>query len=223
VALGDLLDLVFPRRCVVCAQPGGDLCERCCGRIARLSEPLCERCGAPTAWPVPRCRECAGRRLAFATARAAVVYDAGVRALVAAWKERGLRRLSALAGELVHERVSRPPVEAVTFVPADRDRALARGHHPAAALARDLSRRWELELVPALERARLTPRQTGLPLAVRRRNVAGAFAPAGPVARNIALADDVYTTGATASEAASALRRGGALRVHVVTFARAVR
>jgi predicted amidophosphoribosyltransferase len=128
-----------------------------------------------------------------------------------------------LAGELVEEQVACPPVEAVTFVPADRDRALTRGHHPAAALARDLSRRWQLELVAPLERTRVTRRQTGLPLAVRRRNVTGAFAPAGPVARNIAIADDVYTTGATASAAASALRRGGATRVHVVTFARAVR
>src|SRR5207248_3009205 len=82
-----------------------------------------------------------------------------------------------------------------------------RGHHPAAALAKDLSRRWQLEFVAALERTRVTRRQTGLPLAVRRRNVTGAFAPAGPVARNIAIADDVYTTGATASAAASALRQ----------------
>jgi predicted amidophosphoribosyltransferase len=223
VALGDLLDLIFPRRCVVCELLGSDLCDRCLARIPRLPMPLCERCGAPTSWPVRRCRECSGRRVAFATARAAVVYDAGVRALVAAWKERGLRRVAALAGQLVEEQVACPPVEAVTFVPPDRDRALTRGHHPAAALARDLSRRWQLELVAALERTRITPRQTGLPLAVRRRNVAGAFAPAGPVARNIAIADDVYTTGATASAAASALRRGGARRVHVVTFARAVR
>jgi predicted amidophosphoribosyltransferase len=33
----------------------------------------------------------------------------------------------------------------------------------------------------------------------------------------------VYTSGATATAAASALRQGGAREVHVVTFARAVR
>ena len=39
----------------------------------------------------------------------------------------------------------------------------------------------------------------------------------------VVLVDDVYTTGATANAAASALRRAGARRVEVVTFARAVR
>jgi predicted amidophosphoribosyltransferase len=37
------------------------------------------------------------------------------------------------------------------------------------------------------------------------------------------LVDDVYTTGATTSAAAGALRAAGAHRVDVVTFARAVR
>jgi predicted amidophosphoribosyltransferase len=39
----------------------------------------------------------------------------------------------------------------------------------------------------------------------------------------VLLVDDVYTTGATVSAAATALRRSGASSVEVVTFARAVR
>jgi predicted amidophosphoribosyltransferase len=37
------------------------------------------------------------------------------------------------------------------------------------------------------------------------------------------LLDDVYTSGATVAAAASALRKGGARHVDVITFARAVR
>ena len=62
-----------------------------------------------------------------------------------------------------------------------------------------------------------------LGLQERRRNVRGAFAPARASPARVCLVDDIYTSGATAGAAASALRRGGARRVEVVTFARAVR
>jgi predicted amidophosphoribosyltransferase len=53
--------------------------------------------------------------------------------------------------------------------------------------------------------------------------VRGAFAAASPVRGRLLLVDDVYTTGATVNAAASMLRRAGARRVEVVTFARAIR
>jgi predicted amidophosphoribosyltransferase len=218
-----LLDLLLPVHCVVCAASGEQLCAGCREGLPLLRPPLCERCGAPTAWPVRRCRECSGRRLAFASARAAVEYDEGVRRLVAGWKERGLRRLSVEVADVVAARLERPSVSALTFVPPDRDRVLERGHHPAERLARELGRRWELPVVPLLGRTRRVPHQRGLALPDRRRNVAGAFRPAAKVPARVALIDDVFTSGATANAAASALRKGGARRVEVVTFARVVR
>ena len=211
-------------RCAVCGADGGEqLCGACREALPRLQPPLCERCGAPTAWPVARCRECSGRRLAYATARAAVAYDEGVRRLVAAWKERGLRRLAADAAEVVAELILPPRSTALAFVPSDRARALQRGYHPAERLARELAEHWSLPVLPLLARTRPVPWQRGLPLADRRRNVAGTFAPAAKCPRAITLIDDVYTSGATVAAAASALRKAGARRVDVVTFARVVR
>jgi predicted amidophosphoribosyltransferase len=66
------------------------------------------------------------------------------------------------------------------------------------------------------------PRQAGATLAERRRNLRGAFA-AKTAPGTICLIDDVYTSGATASAAASALRRSGARTVTVIAFARALR
>src|SRR5947208_9850350 len=114
-----MLDLLLPQRCVVCGLGGTQFCSTCLTRLPRIEPPLCARCGAPTAWPVRRCRECAGRRLAFARARAAVAYDDAVRALVAGWKERGLRGLAGPAAQLVAEAVERPAVGVVTFVAPD--------------------------------------------------------------------------------------------------------
>ena len=90
-----MLDLLLPQRCVVCEAGGSQLCVACRDGLQRLEPPLCARCGAPVAWPVEQCRECAGRRIAFASARAAAGYDEAARRVVHAWKERGLRRLAA--------------------------------------------------------------------------------------------------------------------------------
>lgn len=217
------LDLLLPRRCLVCRVAGEVLCEPCLQGLPRLRPPWCARCGAPTAWPVERCRECEGRRLAFASARAAVAYDPGVRRVVAGWKQRGLRRLARLAADVVAGALDAPAVDVVAAVAADRDRRLERGHQPAARLARELAARWELPFAVLLERRGSSHPQRGLSLHERRANVAGAFCARGSAPARVLLVDDVYTSGATAAAAASALRRAGARRVDVVTFARAVR
>jgi predicted amidophosphoribosyltransferase len=217
-----VLDLLFPRRCVACGVTGETLCGRCRDALPRLREPLCERCGAPTAWPVKRCSECSGRRLAFASARAAVAYDERVRKLVAAWKEHGLRRLGDVAAELVAQ-LAPPEAAAITWVPPDPDRALKRADHPPESLSRRLGARWEVPALELLRRTRPARRQRGSSLADRRSNVRGAFAATAQAPGRILLIDDVYTSGATANAAASALRGAGATRVDVITFARTLR
>jgi ComF family protein len=218
-----VLDLLLPQRCLLCFRPGAQVCERCTAGLRRIEAPLCERCGAPTAWPVRRCAECAGRRLAFAGARAALAYDDRLRSVVGAWKERGLRRLAGWAAAVVRDVLPRPEAACVVFVPGDPDRRLVRGHHAAERLARELARLWDLPVRPLLTRARGSPRQRGLTQRERRRNVAGAFLAHRGVPARIVLVDDVYTTGATANAAASALRKEGARSVEVVTFARTIR
>jgi predicted amidophosphoribosyltransferase len=151
------------------------------------------------------------------------VYDPAVRALVGAWKERGLRGIAQLAAELATETLDRPDAEALTFVPADAERRRKRGHHPAERLARGLAKRWALPVAPLLVRTGSGERQRGLDRAARRRNVAGAFVPRAAAPKAVCLVDDVYTSGATVAAAASALRRAGAGRIVVVTLARAVR
>ena len=218
-----MLDLLLPQRCLVCLLPGGHVCDGCRSSLRRIEPPLCERCGAPTAWPVRRCAECAGRRLAFARARAAVAYDKPVPQLVGAWKERGLRRLARWAAAIVAETIPAPSVSCLAYVPGDADRRLKRGHHAAERLARELGDAWGLPVLALLARSAGSSRQLGLARAERRRNVAGAFRPTARSPARVALVDDVYTTGATVNAASSALRQSGARRVEVVTFARTIR
>jgi ComF family protein len=218
-----VLDLVLPRRCIACGSGEAIVCSTCLSTLPRLRPPLCARCGAATAWPVERCSECAGRRLSFWTARAAVTYEGAIRPLVAAWKERGLRRLAETFAGLTAEVVPRPAADALTFVPGDRERTLWRGHNTAEAFACELARAWDVPAVPMLARVGRRPRQRDLSRSERKANVRGSLIVGGAVPHHVVLVDDVYTTGATVSVAATELRRAGAKVVDVVTFARAVR
>jgi predicted amidophosphoribosyltransferase len=218
-----LLDVVLPRRCAVCALPGRDLCGACRSTLTPITPPVCERCGAPGPWPVRRCAECSGRRLAFAEARAAIVYDAGARSFVRAWKEHGRRSLAATAAGLVVESVRRPEDGCLVPVPGDPVRAWERGDTPARSLAVELGRLWALPVCDVLRRSRALPRQRGLSLDERRRNARGSVVATGEVCRTACIVDDVYTSGATADACASAAKRAGARCVSVVTLARAVR
>ena len=218
-----MLDLVLPERCAICETPGRPLCDGCRTTLIRLTPPVCERCGSPGPWPVRRCAECAGRRLAFADARSAIVYDGQARRFVRSWKERGRRRLARDAAALVAEVVPRPTVDALVPVPGDPERALRRGDVPSRALAIELGSIWALEMVDVLARSHALPRQRGLALEERRKNVRGSVVASRAVPAQVCVVDDVYTSGATADACASACRRVGARHVGVVTLARAVR
>jgi len=220
-----LVDVLFPPRCVSCGASAEVLCGVCRSRLRRIGAPACARCGAPTLWPVARCRECTRRRLAFSSARAAVAYAGPAKDLVAAWKEHGLRHAGAVAAELVAATVPRTAADVIAYIPPDPHRLLERGHHPAERLARELGARWEIEVAPLLRRApgQASRRQAALARPDRLRNARGAFAAVRRAPPRVVLVDDVYTTGATADAAASALRAAGAETVEVVTFARTTR
>ena len=203
-----MLGLLLPQRCVVCDRPRTLLCEDCARALARFAAALpiaVERrpCGRSAL------RRVLGRRLAFAHARAAVVYDDRARRLVGAWKGRGLRTLAVAAAELAAAGVVRPSADVVTFVPPDEDRASGvdtirrSGSRARSPRARSVA--------PLLGRTRAVRPQRGLDLADRRRATsASAFSALRHVPARVVLVDDVYTSRSTASVAASALRRAGA-------------
>jgi predicted amidophosphoribosyltransferase len=151
------------------------------------------------------------------------VYDERARTFVRSWKEQGRRRLAVEAAALVAEVIAAPGVDVLVHVPGDPERAWERGSVAPRGLAIALARLWRLPAADILHRLHSLPRQRGLGLAERRRNVRRSVVANGDVPRAVCLVDDVYTSGATANACASALRRVGAHRVDVVTLARAVR
>ena len=219
-----LLDLLLPACCGLCGGRGEPVCAECVRALPLLGGPACARCGKPTVAPVADCRECRGRRLGFEAAVAAVAFEGRGRDLVLRFKDGGLRGLAATAAGVVATVCPAPECDALTWVPGDRWRTLRRGYHPARELAVALADRWGVPARPLLAAAPIRRPQRGLDHVARRRNVRGAFRAAGELGgARIVVVDDVFTTGATLSACAAALRRGDAGPVAAVTLARVVR
>jgi ComF family protein len=238
-ALGDELecffDAVFPRACRLCGAPAED--GFACTRHALPDAPhgpRCGRCASALPPSIPdgeRCAECRIAAPSFSRVLALADYrrDASVQPWILAFKHGGRRDLapplaSALAARCAASGALGARASLVP-VPLHPLRRFERGYDQADLLARELAERLELPCVRALSRTRATPPQ-GTPGAVSRAaNVRGAFAARWNrrriAGRSIWLVDDVLTSGATASECARVLKRGGAVDVGVLCIARA--
>jgi predicted amidophosphoribosyltransferase len=199
-----LTSLVAPPLCAACGArcpQGAVLCDACDGDLAgapRVIEP-----GPP----------------AVDLAIAASPFDGLARRLVHGLKYG--RRLS-LAGVAAAAMLrALPPRElggAVIPVPAGPWRWRWRGFDPAEEIARAVAARAELPYVDCLRRGR-GRRQVGRRRWERLANPPSVWA-AEACPRQALLVDDVWTTGATLSACARALREGGTRRVVALTLAR---
>ena len=115
--------------------------------------------------------------------------------------------------------------DAVTWVPLSRRRRRKRGYDQAELLAKEISARLVLPLLPTLVKKRHTPAQSIQAAdSARKANVLGAYEAvktADLAGKVLLLCDDVVTTGSTLSECARILRSAGAAKVYAVTLARA--
>jgi ComF family protein len=223
-AARSLLELVYPPRCAACGEPvqAEPFCA-VCGDALLPVPPGCSRCAQPG--PDDPCGACRASPPSFEQVRAGGLFGGPLADAIHAFKYGGRPALARPLGAWLAARVALPRGAIVVSVPLGRARRIARGYDQAALLADELARaagNGVRRLRGALRRVRETPPQVGSGRAERARNVAGAFVGDPAVAgRDVLLVDDVVTTGATAAEAAGALRASGALSVIVIALARA--
>jgi ComF family protein len=232
-----LLQLLYPPACLFCASElapdAGDFCPACRDGIFKDPFPCCPCCGAtvgPFAVNPEGCPACRPENFAFGAVLRLGPYEGVRRELVLRLKHHTAEFLAEKIGLLwamcQRDRFAGLRLDAVVPVPLHWWRRWQRGYNQSAALAWGLAVGLDLPLYPhGLKRIRHTPRQPLQSPAQRRVNVRGAFRAAPSLScqdRAVLLVDDVFTTGATANEAAKALRAAGASRTVVAVLARAL-
>jgi len=229
-----LIQLLYPAVCDVCGESllpeQGHFCATC--RTALTTDPhsTCPRCAStvgPHVHLSDGCTRCRDVSFHFDAAIRLGPYQALLREQILRLKNWSGEWLATNLGELWAEQAESKLLKlganVVIPVPLHWFRRVKRGYNQSAALAKLLARRLRLPCRPRwLRRVRNTPMQTAMTPAQRRENVRGAFAARRrPELRGktVLLVDDVLTTGTTASEAARALKSGGAARVVVAVLA----
>jgi ComF family protein len=135
------------------------------------------------------------------------------------------RVLSELFARRLQQIRSAPLPDILLPVPLAGRRFRHRGFNQAIELSRCVEQRLAIPMrADVAIRVRETREQAALDRRERRKNIRGAFALRRDLpAANIAIIDDVMTTGSTVNELARVLKRAGAQRVEVWTVARVAR
>ena len=233
------------------ARDDAPICARCRSRLRMASWPRCTRSDAPLGTGIARlsdaersdCHECRPWSTALSTARSAFLLTTPASDLVHALKYEGWSELAGfMAGRMagaLRDTANRASTVwdqpggvcdaqtiVVTPMPTTPTRERRRGYNQAGLLAEGVASELGLPLKPLLIRTLDRRSQIKLEPSQRRANVSGVFAPhpaMGVISgTSVVLVDDVLTTGATASEAATLLIGQGASSVHLATFGRAL-
>jgi len=217
---------LLPQVCVLCHAASGDelLCRACASELP-IAAAGCPRCAA-TSGGSSLCGACLSDPPFYDATHAAFDYRFPVDALIQALKYGGQLTLASLFAQALRERIGASAgVNLIVPLPLHPRRLAERGFNQAAEIAKPLARKLAKSLDVRLgQRIRDTAAQTGLPWRGRTSNVRHAFTCERSLGGlNIAVVDDVMTTGATLNEFARALKDAGAGRVENWVVARTTR
>lgn len=235
------LDLIFPRVCALCneaiATPHLEsLCIGCSDRIAPTPFP-CRRCSAPLTKlqfesGTKTCRYCDDKHWAFKKAYCYTTYSGASVRVSRYIKEASHEHLALFLGDRmanwlveVHG-INSDTYDLVVPIPQHWYRRFTNRYNQAEVLASRVARILDTRLnVRLLCKNRWTNKQGMKSISERVVNVEDSFA-VTPKTKltdmSILIVDDILTSGATAHNAAAALKAAGAKRVDVATFARGV-
>lgn len=234
-----LLDLLYPRDCVLCGKPvdrpKGCICTTCRFEVWPERHATCSICAAEsyTSTQVSFiCHDCHQHRPAFEKAFVALRYYSEVKDLIQTFKYRqGLWLIhdfvhflevvywDDIFGQGIH-------IDALVPIPTYRSKLRRRGYNQAERLARFLAKRLNLPCYSNLLRRKKTKvwAQARLQRKERFAHAKNAYMIRKPMdltGKVILLIDDVMTTGSTLNACATQLKMQGA-KVYTLVLARPI-
>ncbi|MEK7724066.1 MAG: ComF family protein [Acidobacteriota bacterium] len=230
------LTLIYPQACQICLnsvekQADGYVCRDCWEntQIFNGNETLCSKCGAflldtPTNFET-FCRRCDDD--SYDKAIATGKYEKAFLVTILNLKHTAYvpKTLSDLLDQTFLNSEFQD-ADLIIPVPLSQKRFTERGFNQAELLAEKLAKQTELLLDKTSLRRKLhiEKRRAGMDRKSRLESVKNAFEVVSPrliEGKKILLVDDVFTSGATVSNCAKALKKAGAEKVYVLTVARA--
>ena len=226
----NLLNLLFPKRCLGCGSIGAYFCDRCTStiRIIDVREticPVCER-SAIGGGTHPRCHT----RYAPDGLTSFFHYDGVIRKAIKALKYRYVSDLAKEFIDLVPSSLGNGAMKQLNNsllvpIPLHPTRQRHRGFNQMEVLGLLLANRFKVALQAdvLLRKKKTTPQVEMRDRDERMKNMGGVFSYNNVTMKqcdNVLLFDDVFTTGATLRSAAAVLKRGGVKSVWGVTMAR---
>lgn len=225
----NLLDFIFPKRCVVCKKFDSYLCANCFSFLSFDAKNLCLVCRKPSfqSFTHPNCKN----RLSIDGSFSTLSYNKTVKKLIYNFKYSPyVRDLSSFITDLVYENLIQNEEFNLLLkrnkwiiapIPLSSGKFKKRGYNQSEILSIELSKKLEIEKMDILKRVKNTRSQVGLSLKERKENIRDAFLVIKDIkSKNIFLVDDVVTTGSTLLEATKVLKKSGAGKVFAITLAR---
>jgi ComF family protein len=206
------------------------LCPACrAGLLPLAGTRRCAVCSLPLISETRLCTRCRKREYEFQSNLSLFEYGGEIRELLYQYKFRNRLRLAPVLAGFYAEALRAGFTGAVLVpAPANPQAVRRRGWDPVERICRVLERRHGFPASRALARS-TGPAQKLLGYEERLRNLRGTLRlrrrpspeplPRELVLSDLVIIDDVFTTGATASECARLLRLAGASRVRVLTLA----
>ncbi len=223
-----LLNLLLKQACLMCAShDGGDvgICQACLNDLPWHSAAQCPQCALISDGLV--CGSCLNSPPSFDATHALFTYHYPADKLLQHYKyKQTLHLANTFASLLIDKKLSpshtKQKIDLIIPMPMHKTRLKERGFNQALEVARLISKSMQIKLdYTSCQRPKYTPPQASLPLKERIKNIRGVFdCQKNLQSLNIAIVDDVMTTGASLNELASTLKQAGASHVECWVIAR---